>query len=58
MMTGLRTFALAAAFAVAGFLFYFLLRSSEAPRAAKVVEPQKKEVVKPAKEEPKNTEKK
>ena len=51
-------FAVAAAFAIAGFLFYFLLRSSEAPRAAKVVEPQKKEEVKPAPEAPPKAEKK
>ena len=50
-------FAVVAAFAVAGFLFYFLLRSSAAP-TPKVAQPQHKEAVAPPPDAPKKTDKK
>jgi len=50
-------FATFVAIAVAGFLFYFLLRSSEAP-AQRVAQPQQKEAVKPPPDAPPKTDKK
>jgi hypothetical protein len=51
------TLAIVAAFAIAGFLFYFLLRSSAAP-APKAAQPQHKEAVAPPPDAPKKTDKK
>jgi hypothetical protein len=51
------TLAIVAAFAIAGFLFYFLLRSSAAP-APKVAQPQRKEAVAPMPDAPPKSEKK
>jgi hypothetical protein len=50
-------FAVVAALAIAGFLFYFLLRSSAVP-APKVAQPQHKETVAPPPDAPKKTDKK
>jgi hypothetical protein len=48
---------IAIAFVIAGFLFYWLLRSSERVEGRMVVETRKKEEVKKLKEPPKKLEK-